>query len=354
MSSDKQRVSRVQDLRVSDLQALPAPAAMKEMIPASEAAKQTVISARRTIQAILDGKDQRFLVLIGPCSIHDPKAAIEYADRLNDLRKRFEDKLYIVMRVYFEKPRTTVGWKGLIYDPNLDGSYNIDKGLKLGRKILSQINEMGLPAGTEFLDPITPQYMDDLVCWSAIGARTTESQTHRQMASGLSTPVGFKNSTTGSLQVAIDAMVSARHPHHFIGVSQGGETAVVSTTGNEYGHMVLRGGEKRPNYEPESIQETIARMEANKLPPNIMVDCSHANSGKKFERQEIVWNNIIAQRATGNNALFGIMLESNIHEGNQKIPSDLTTLQYGVSITDACVSFETTERLLQHAWETLS
>lgn len=347
-------MNRIQDLRVSDLWPLPSPEAMKEMIPASDQAKETVIEARETIQAILDGKDKRFLVLTGPCSIHDCDAAIEYAERLIELKERFDDKLYLVMRVYFEKPRTTVGWKGLIYDPNLDGSYQIDEGLKQGRKLLSKINEMGLPAGTEFLDPITPQYMDDLVCWSAVGARTTESQTHRQMASGLSTPVGFKNSTTGSLQVAIDAMVSARHPHHFIGVSQSGETAVVSTTGNEYGHIVLRGGAKRPNYEPESIQETIERMKAHNLPPNIMVDCSHANSGKKFERQEIVWKNIIAQRAAGNDALFGIMLESNINEGNQKIPSDLSTLQYGVSITDACVSFETTERLLQHAWDELS
>lgn len=354
MKVDTDQMNRIQDLRVSDLQALPAPVKMKEMIPAGEQARETVISGRRTIQSILDGKDKRFLVLIGPCSIHDPKAAIEYAERLNALRKKFEDKVYIVMRVYFEKPRTTVGWKGLIYDPNLDGSYQIGKGLKLGRQLLVQINDMGLPAGTEFLDPITPQYIDDLVCWSAIGARTTESQTHRQMASGLSTPVGFKNSTTGSLQVAIDAMVSARHPHHFIGVSQGGETAVVSTTGNEYGHMVLRGGEARPNYEPDSIQETIERMKANNLPANIMVDCSHANSGKKFARQEIVWKNIIAQRAAGNKALVGMMLESNIHEGSQKIPQDLTTLQYGVSITDACVSFETTERLLQHAWKELS
>lgn len=354
MKRNDKNMNRIQDLRVSDLKALPAPDKMKAMIPAGEKARETVLSARKTIQAILDGDDKRFLVLTGPCSIHDPKAAIEYAERLNELRKKFEDKMYIVMRVYFEKPRTTVGWKGLIYDPQLDGTYCIDKGLKLGRKILSEINEMGLPAGTEFLDPITPQYMDDLVCWSAIGARTTESQTHRQMASGLSTPVGFKNSTTGSLQVAIDAMVSARHPHHFIGVSQGGETAVVSTTGNEYGHMVLRGGEKRPNYEPESIQETIERMEANNLPANIMVDCSHANSGKKFERQEIVWKNIIAQRAAGNEALVGVMLESNLFEGNQKIPKDLSTLDYGVSITDACVSFETTERLLQHAWEALS
>ena len=346
-------MNRIQDLRVRDLRALPSPEVMKQMIPASEKAKATVVEARDTIQAILDGKDKRFLVLVGPCSIHDPKAAIDYAQRLIKLKQQYDDRLYIVMRVYFEKPRTTVGWKGLIYDPNLDGSYRIDEGLLSGRRLLAEINELGLPAGTEFLDPITPQYMDDLVCWSAIGARTTESQTHRQMASGLSTPVGFKNSTTGSLQVAIDAMVSARHPHHFIGVSQSGETAVVSTTGNEYGHMVLRGGSARPNYEPDSIQETIERMKANNLPPNIMVDCSHANSGKKFERQEIVWKNIIAQRAAGNMSLIGIMLESNIHEGNQKIPKDLTTLKYGVSITDACVGYETTERLLHYAWDQL-
>ncbi len=343
----------IQDLHVRALKALPTPKALKAQIPINETANRTVAEARKVIQNILNGSDKRLLVLCGPCSIHDPEAALDYADRLSTLRSKYEDRLFIVMRVYFEKPRTTVGWKGMIYDPNLDGSYLINEGLKSGRELLATINAKGIPAGTEFLDPITPQYIDDLVCWSAIGARTTESQTHRQMASGLSMPVGYKNSTNGSLQVALDAMMSAQHPHHFIGVDQDGQVADVATTGNKLGHVVLRGGDARPNYEPECIQETIDRMNSNNLSPAIMVDCSHANSGKKHERQEIVWKNIIAQRAAGNEALIGMMLESNIFEGKQKIPADLSELKYGVSITDACVSFETTERLLQHAWEQL-
>lgn len=347
-------MNQIQDLHVRGLKALPTPKALKEQIPMDETARRTVVEARQSITDILAGKDDRLLVIVGPCSIHDPVAALEYADRLNLLRTQYEDRIFIVMRVYFEKPRTTVGWKGMMYDPDLDGSYLIHEGLKRGRDLLAKINAKGVPAGTEFLDPITPQYIDDLVCWSAIGARTTESQTHRQMASGLSMPVGYKNSTTGSLQVALDAMLSARHPHHFIGVDQNGQVADVATTGNKLGHVVLRGGEARPNYEPKCIQETKERMEQNDLNPAIMVDCSHANSDKQFERQEIVWKNIIAQRASGDQSLIGMMLESNIHEGNQKIPSNLADLAYGVSITDACVSFETTERLLQHAWDELA
>ncbi len=344
----------IQNLHIHDLKALPSPRALKKEFPLNDASSQTVIKAREVIRDILEGRDKRFLVLCGPCSIHDPQAALDYADRLNALREKYEDRLFIVMRVYFEKPRTTIGWKGLIYDPNIDGSSLITEGLRRGRELLVQINTKGMPTGTEFLDPIVPQYMDDLVCWSAIGARTTESQTHRQMASGLSMPVGFKNSTTGSLQVALDAMMSSRAPHHFIGVDQDGKVADVSTTGNELGHVVLRGGKARPNYEPYSIDKTVKRMKAVGLPPAIMVDCSHANSGKKFERQEIVWRSIIAQRAAGNEALIGMMLESNINEGNQKIPLDLSELAYGVSITDACVSIGTTERLLKHAWEELA
>ncbi len=342
-----------QDLHIKGFYPLSSPRALKDEFPVTENANRTVIEAREAINDILEGKDKRLLVIAGPCSIHDPKAALEYANRLNALRSKYEDRIFIVMRVYFEKPRTTIGWKGLTYDPNLDGSYLIDEGLRRGRKLLAAINDMGVPAGTEFLDPITPQYIDDLVSWSAIGARTTESQTHRQMASGLSMPVGFKNSTTGSLQVAIDAMVSARHPHHFIGVDQDGQIAVVETTGNKLGHIILRGGETRPNYEPGSILETSQRMEMNDLHQAIMVDCSHANSGKKFEQQEKVWNSILSQRVAGNRALIGMMLESNLFEGNQKIPEDLSLLDYGVSITDACVSFDTTERLLQHAWDVL-
>lgn len=347
-------MNRIQDLHVKRLQPLPPPKSLKKDIPASPEARRTVLKAREEIVNILERRDSRLLVLVGPCSIHDPKAAIEYAERLNNLRTHYAEKMLIVMRVYFEKPRTTIGWKGMLYDPFLDGSYQIDEGLRRGRKLLAEINESGLAAGTELLDPITPQYIDDLICWSAIGARTTESQTHRQMASGLSMPVGYKNSTTGSLQVAIDAMVSARHPHHFIGVDQNGKTAVVSTTGNNLGHMVLRGGSARPNYESTSIQEAVERMEKNDLRSNIMVDCSHANSGKQYEQQEVVWKSIIQQRASGNTSLIGIMLESNLFEGNQKIPKDLSLLKYGVSITDACVSFETTERLLEYAWDELS
>ncbi len=342
-----------QDLHIKGFYPLSSPRTLKEAYPVTENANKTVIEARQVITDILEGRDKRLLVIAGPCSIHDPEAALEYASRLNALRSKYADRLFIVMRVYFEKPRTTIGWKGMTYDPHLDGSYLIDEGLKRGRKLLAAINDMGVPAGTEFLDPITPQYIDDLVSWSAIGARTTESQTHRQMASGLSMPVGFKNSTTGSLQVAIDAMVSARHPHHFIGVDQEGQIAVVETTGNKLGHIILRGGEARPNYEPGSITETSQRMETNGLPQAIMVDCSHANSGKKFEQQEKVWNSILSQRVAGNDSLIGMMLESNLFEGNQKIPDDLSQLAYGVSITDACVSFDTTERLLQHAWEVL-
>lgn len=343
----------LQNIHIRDLKALPSPHTLKDKFPLNDVARETVIDSREVIKNILEGRDKRFLVLTGPCSIHDPKAALEYADRLNALREKYAERLFIVMRVYFEKPRTTVGWKGLVYDPKIDGSNLIAEGLTRGRELLVEINSRGIPAGTEFLDPVVPQYFDDLVCWSAIGARTTESQTHRQMASGLSMPVGFKNSTTGSLQVALDAMMSSRAPHHFIGVDQDGQIADVSTTGNELGHIVLRGGETRPNYEPSSIAETAERMRDSGLPPAIMVDCSHANSGKRFERQEIVWKNIIAQRAAGNEALIGMMLESNLFEGNQKIPQDLSQLTYGVSITDACVSFETTERLLQYAWDEL-
>lgn len=343
-----------QNIHVRGFYPLSSPKTLKEEFPTTEITNRTVVEARQIIRDILEGKDKRLLVICGPCSIHDPVAALEYADRLNVLRHKYADKMFIVMRVYFEKPRTTIGWKGMTYDPNLDGSYLIDEGLRKGRELLAAISEKGVPAGTEFLDPITPQYIDDLVSWSAIGARTTESQTHRQMASGLSMPVGFKNSTTGSLQVAIDAMVSARHSHHFIGVDQEGQIAVVETTGNKLGHIILRGGEARPNYERSSIEETTLRMEQNELPKAIMVDCSHANSGKKFEQQEKVWKSILAQRVAGDASLIGMMLESNLFEGNQKIPDDLSQLAYGVSITDACVSFETTERLLQYAWEQLA
>jgi 3-deoxy-7-phosphoheptulonate synthase len=287
------------------------------------------------------------LVVVGPCSIHDPIGALEYAAKLNALRKEFADKLEIVMRVYFEKPRTTIGWKGLINDPHLDNSYDIEGGLKKARRLLLDIVGMGLPAATEFLDPITPQYISDLISWAAIGARTTESQTHREMASGLSMPVGFKNGTDGSLQIAIDAMGTAMRPHSFIGIDEDGVTSIVRTAGNPSGHVVLRGGRQRSNYDAGSIRDAENQLAAHKLPQVLMVDCSHANSGKQSAKQEEVWRNVIEQRVAGTRSLIGLMVESYLEEGNQPFPKDLNQLRYGVSITDACLGWTATERMLR-------
>lgn len=320
----------------------------------TEQANQTVVGGRDTVRRILERKDERLLVIVGPCSIHDSKAALEYARRLAALRQELGDQLYILMRVYFEKPRTTIGWKGLINDPRLDGSNDMEMGLKIARRLLLDINDLGLPAATEFLDPITPQYLADLVSWSAIGARTTESQTHREMASGLSMPVGFKNGTDGGLQIAIDAMGAARHPHVFLGIDQEGRTSIVRTLGNPDGHVVLRGGRLRTNYDATSIGEATQQLLKAGLPPVLMVDCSHANSGKQHARQEEVWQSVVGQRASGNQALIGLMVESQLHEGNQAIGSNPAELRYGVSITDACVGWETTARMLRWGAETLS
>lgn len=313
----------------------------------TEEANATVVEGRLTIQNILSHEDPRLLVVVGPCSIHDPAGAMEYARRLAELREEVKDSMYIVMRVYFEKPRTTVGWKGLINDPHLDGSYDIESGLKIARKLLLDVNELGVPAATEFLDPYVPQYIADLVSWAAIGARTTESQTHREMASGLSMPVGYKNATDGSLQVALDAMQAARQPHSFLGVDQEGYTAVVRTRGNRCGHVVLRGGRNGSNYDPESIAEAVAKLEKAGLPPALMVDCSHANSEKQHWRQDGVAREVVAQRTDGNDAIIGLMIESNLFEGNQPLKGTLANLQYGVSITDACIAWDTTEKLLR-------
>jgi 3-deoxy-7-phosphoheptulonate synthase len=277
---------------------------------------------------------------------------MEYARRLATLAPEVSDQLELVMRVYFEKPRTTIGWKGLINDPHIDGSYDVESGLRTARRLLMGINELGLPAASEFLDPVVPQYIADLVSWAAIGARTTESQTHREMASGLSMPVGFKNGTDGSLQVAIDAMLSSRHPHHFLGIDEMGAVSVVQTTGNEDGHVVLRGGRARTNYDSASIAEAAASLAKAGLPPALMVDCSHANSGKLHSRQEEVWQNLIAQRLEGNTAIIGVMLESHLHEGSQPL-KDPKNLQYGISITDACLGWEVTERMLRQGAELL-
>jgi len=340
------------DVRVKGYIPLVKPKRLKQEIPISSKAIETVVSGRESIEKILLKEDQRLLVIVGPCSIHDEKAALEYAAKLNILRKEVEDTLFAVMRVYFEKPRTILGWKGLINDPCLDGTCDMLLGLRKARSLLLQIAELGLPIATEMLDPITPQYVADLISWSAIGARTTESQTHREMASGLSMPVGFKNSPDGNLSSAINALIAARVPQSFLGIDQDGKTCVVKTAGNPWGHIVLRGG-KRPNYDPISLEEARLKLIEKDLPEAIIVDCSHANSMKKYQGQAVVWKNVINQHISGNEALIGLMLESNLYEGSQKFSDDVAFLKYGVSITDECISFKTTEQLLLWANENL-
>ena len=344
---------RTQDLHVKEIVPLQSPRAIKALVPVSEAINATVARSRDRIIRILRQEDPRVLVVIGPCSIHDEKSALEYATKLNALRQEFADRMEIVMRVYFEKPRTTIGWKGLINDPHLDGSQDIEMGLKRARKLLLEITGMGLPAATEFLDPIVPQYIADLVTWAAIGARTTESQTHREMASGLSMPVGLKNATDGSLQVAIDAMGATRHAHSFLGLNEDGVTSIVRTNGNPNAHVVLRGGRAMTNYDAASIAAAEAKLISEKLQPVMMVDCSHANSEKKFAKQEDVWHSVIEQRVAGTKSLIGIMVESHLSEGNQPIPKNISELRYGVSITDSCVGWEATERMLRWGYDTL-
>ena len=345
---------RTQDLHVKEIVRLSSPRELKAQTPSDEAVNATVARSRERVIRILRQEDPRILVVIGPCSIHDEKGALEYAERLNGLRKEFADKMEIVMRVYFEKPRTTIGWKGLINDPHLDGSQGIETGLKIARRLLLQITGMGLPAATEFLDPIVPQYIADLITWAAIGARTTESQTHREMASGLSMPVGLKNSTDGSLQIAIDAMGATRHAHSFLGINDDGVTSIVRTSGNPHAHVVLRGGRAKTNYDAESIRAAEQKLISEKLPPVLMVDCSHANSEKKFAKQEDVWRSVIQQRIEGTRSLIGLMIESNLLEGSQPIPNDLKDLLYGVSLTDSCIGWETTERMLRWGHEKLT
>jgi 3-deoxy-7-phosphoheptulonate synthase len=344
---------RTQDLHVKEIVPLLSPRALKALSPTPDAVNDFVAQARERVVRILNQEDPRLLVVIGPCSIHDEKSALEYAARLSRLQQEFADRMEIVMRVYFEKPRTTIGWKGLVNDPHLDGSQDIETGLKIARKLLQAINGLGLPAATEFLDPIVPQYIANLVTWAAIGARTTESQTHREMASGLSMPVGLKNSTDGSLQVAIDAMGATRHPHSFIGMNEDGVTAIVRTSGNPHAHVVLRGGRAMTNYDAASIKAAEDKLISEKLPPVLMVDCSHANSEKKFAKQEDVWHSVIEQRVGGTKSLIGVMVESHLHEGNQPIPKNKSELRYGVSITDSCIGWETTERMLRWGYEQL-
>ncbi|MEX1027368.1 MAG: 3-deoxy-7-phosphoheptulonate synthase [Candidatus Paceibacterota bacterium] len=349
MSNSKPSVNK----NVRGMKSLIKPSELKNQLPLSEQAATTVQSGRSEIEQILAGEDRRFLVIVGPCSIHDHLAALEYAKQLAELRGKYGDRLCIVMRVYFEKPRTTVGWKGLINDPQLDGSFDINKGLRLARELLLAINELGVPAAIEFLDPTVPQYLDDLVSWAAIGARTTESQTHRQMASGLSMPVGFKNSTDGNVQIAVDALEAARHPHEFLGMNGEGGCCIVSTRGNKQGHLLLRGGNGKPNYHPDLVKAATDLLEASGLSPVLMVDCSHANSGKKHDQQGTVLRSVIEQRVGGSTAIIGAMLESNLEPGNQAIPVDLSQLKYGVSVTDACIGWEETEELLACVYNAL-
>jgi len=338
---------RLTDVRVREVLPLISPERLRAELPVSPESAATVLAGRSEVEAILRGEDDRLLAIVGPCSIHDADAAREYAQRLAALRRETADRLAVVMRVYFEKPRTTIGWKGLINDPHLDGSSDIELGLRLARGLLVDITQMGLPAATEFLDPIVPRYLADLVSWAAVGARTTESQTHREMASGLSMPVGFKNTTDGSLQVAIEALTAARSPHSFLGIDAAGRTSIIRTAGNPAGHLVLRGGRGSSNYDAVSIAEALERLRSADLPPAVLVDCSHANSGKVPGRQEEVWQSVVAQRRAGTRGLIGLMLESHLHEGQQPFPQPRDRLRYGVSITDACLGWEATERLLR-------
>lgn len=337
---------RVDNLNVVSQEILITPSELKTKIPLTPEAEKTVYQGRQTIQNILDRKDHRLFVVVGPCSIHDLDAAKDYAQRLKALNEKVGDTLYLVMRVYFEKPRTTVGWKGLINDPDMNDTFEIEKGLQLGRQLLVDLSEMGLPLATEALDPISPQYMQDCIAWSAIGARTTESQTHREMSSGLSCPVGFKNGTDGGLEVAINALQSMAHSHNFLGINKEGQVAIIRTRGNKYGHAVLRGGNGKPNYDSVSIKLCEDELTKAGLEPNIMVDASHANSNKDASLQPLVLENLTNQILDGNKSILGLMIESNINFGNQSIPEDKSQLKYGVSVTDACIDWETTEKTL--------
>ena len=339
----------IDNVNVTAFDAMPTPEEINARQPLSAKAAKTVTHGRNLLRKILDRKDHRLFVVVGPCSIHDPVAGMDYAHRLKKLSDEVGDVLQIIMRVYFEKPRTTVGWKGYINDPFMDDSFQVNIGMEKAREFLLQVNELGLPAGTEALDPYGPQYYGDLITWTAIGARTTESQTHREMSSGLSTPVGFKNATNGDLSVAVNAILSASRPHSFLGLNSEGRVAIVRTKGNAYGHVVLRGGDGRPNYDTVSVSIAEQAMVKAKLPANIVVDCSHANSSKKPELQPLVMADVVNQIRLGNKSLLGVMIESNIEAGNQSIPADLSQLKYGCSVTDGCVGWDATEKMIRDA-----
>jgi 3-deoxy-7-phosphoheptulonate synthase len=336
----------VENINIEVPEILITPAELKSTIPLSDKARETISKGRKDIENILERKDHRIVVVVGPCSIHDLKAAHEYAQRLKALAEKVSDTLLIVMRVYFEKPRTTTGWKGLINDPFMNDSFKITDGLHIGRQLLHDILEVGLPTATEALDPISPQYMQDLIAWSAIGARTTESQTHREMASGLSSSIGFKNGTDGSLTVAINALQSVASPHRFLGINSDGNVSIITTKGNQYAHVVLRGGNGKPNYDSVSVSICEQELVAAGIAPNIMVDCSHANSNKDHMLQPLVLDNVANQIVEGNKSIIGVMMESHLNGGNQKLSSNPDEMDYGVSVTDACVDWETTETAL--------
>lgn len=344
----------IQDANIKSTLPLISPIELKCEFPLTESITSHVVSSRATIEDILRGNDSRVIAIVGPCSIHNADLAIEYATELKKLADEVSDRIVVVMRVYFEKPRTTVGWKGLINDPHLNDTFDIVAGLRRARRILLEINTLGLPTATEMLEPITPQYIADLITLASIGARTTESPTHRQMASGLSMPVGFKNSTEGSLEVAINAMKAARAEHCFLGIDHDGKTCIMNTRGNELGHLILRGGRGGPNYQARHLVEASRMLREAQLPPRFVVDCSHANSSKDFRRQPLVWDDVIRQRADGNHEIVGLMVESNLREGQQSLGADPTALEYGVSITDGCISLDQTATMLRSAWKVLA
>ena len=353
MTSKRELMQQTEDLNVADFGRMPSPDEVKEKVPLDDPAAKTVLDSRRTLEAILDGRDRRLFVVVGPCSIHDPVAGLDYAHRLRALADELAETLFLVMRVYFEKPRTSLGWKGFINDPHMDDSFRIDEGMERARRFLYDVNTLGIPAGTEALDPIAPQYYGDLISWTAIGARTTESQTHREMSSGLSTPVGFKNGTDGDIEAAVNAILSASRPHAFLGINGEGRSAIVRTRGNRHGHLVLRGGGGRPNYDTVSIALAEEALAKAKLPRNVVVDCSHANSWKKPELQPLVMRDVIHQIREGNRSIVGLMVESFLEPGNQSIPEDLSKLRYGCSVTDACVGWDTTVEMLRAAHRVL-
>jgi 3-deoxy-7-phosphoheptulonate synthase len=344
-----EQTRQVANVHIRELTPMRSPRELKAELPLNAAAEATVTAARASIRRILRREDERLLVVIGPCSIHDPQAALDYARRLRQLHFDLSEHLFIVMRAYLEKPRTTVGWRGLLNDPFLDDSFDMSAGLTIARQLLLEINSLGLPVATEMLDPISPQYLDDQISLAAIGARTTEAQTHRALASGVSMPVGFKNGTDGGIQVAVNACVSAAGQHSFLGIDSDGRSAVVKTTGNPDGFVILRGGRQGPNYHPEYIVQTARLMREAQLRPAAMIDCSHANAEGDYRRQERVWHNIIEQAINRPNAIVGMMVESNINEGKQPLLTDRSALRYGVSLTDGCIGWETTERLLHEA-----